>query len=98
MTEHFAVVNHVRWSDDDVPRATVIRSTDGWRWHDMGVTDPDSASEIAEALECLSELRALREAGDDIVNAVALLSCAGQPEDMDLLLRSVQAWNEARRD
>ena len=46
----YAVVAHYRWLDAEQPRATVIRSRDGWLWHDMCTTDPDSADEIAEAL------------------------------------------------
>jgi 3-hydroxyisobutyrate dehydrogenase-like beta-hydroxyacid dehydrogenase len=35
----------------------VIRSRDGWVWHDMCTTDPDSAEEIAEALQAVEEAR-----------------------------------------
>ena len=48
--EQFAVVIHSRWLETDEPKATVIRSVNGWIWHDMCVTDPDTAQEIAEAM------------------------------------------------
>lgn len=60
----FAVLIHGRWLDDEPPRATVIRSRDGWTWHDMCTTDPDSAEEIAEALTVVEELRAERVAAE----------------------------------
>jgi hypothetical protein len=60
----YAVVAHYRWRDDEQPRATVIRSRDGWTWHDMCTTDPDSAEEIAEALTVVEELRAERVAAE----------------------------------
>jgi len=62
--DRYAVVSHGRWLDDDEPRATVIRSRDGWTWHDMCTTDPDSADEIAEALTVVEELRAERVAAE----------------------------------
>ena len=60
----YAVVAHYRWLDDEQPRATVIRSRDGWVWHDMCTTDPESADEIAEALTVVEELRAERVAAE----------------------------------
>jgi hypothetical protein len=60
----YAVVVHGRWHDDEQPRATVIRSRDGWVWHEMCTTDPDSADEIAEALTVVEELRAERVAAE----------------------------------
>ena len=60
----YAVVVHGRWLDDEQPRATVIRSRDGWVWHDMCTTDPESADEIAEALTVVEELRAERVAAE----------------------------------
>ena len=48
--EQYGVVVHGRWSDDEKPQATVIRSIDGWVWCDMCTTDPETADEIAEAL------------------------------------------------
>ena len=62
--DRYAVVVHGRWSDDEPPRATVIRSRDGWLWHDMCTTDPDSAEEIAEALSYVAEDRAGRAAAE----------------------------------
>jgi hypothetical protein len=58
--DRYAVVVHGRWSDTEPPRATVIRSRDGWTWHDLCTTDPDSADEIAEALTYVAEDRAVR--------------------------------------
>jgi hypothetical protein len=63
-SDRYAVVVHGRWSDDETPRATVIRSRDGWTWHDMCTTDPDSAEEIAEALTYVAEERAGRAAAE----------------------------------
>jgi len=60
----YAVVVHGRWLDTEPPRATVIRSRDGWLWHDMCTTDPDSAEEIAEALTYVAEDRAERAAAE----------------------------------
>lgn len=60
----YAVVLHGRWLDTDEPLATVIRSRDGWTWHDVCTTDPDSADEIAEALTVVEELRAERVAAE----------------------------------
>ena len=60
----YAVVAHYRWLDDEQPRATVIRSRDGWLWHDMCTTDPESAEEIAEALTVVEELRVERVAAE----------------------------------
>jgi hypothetical protein len=62
--DRYAVVSHYRWSDDEPPRATVIRSRDGFWWHDMCTTDPDSADEIAEALTYVAEERAGRAAAE----------------------------------
>ena len=62
--ERYAVVVHGRWSDDEPPRATVIRSSDGFMWHDMCTTDHDSAEEIAEALTYVAEDRAERAAAE----------------------------------
>lgn len=59
----YAFVVHSRWSDDEKPTATVIRSSDGWRWHDLCVTDPDQAEEICEALEISGGLKDILEAG-----------------------------------
>jgi hypothetical protein len=58
--DRYAVVVHGRWADAEPPRATVIRSRDGWLWQDMCTTDPDSAEEIAEALTYVAEDRAVR--------------------------------------
>jgi hypothetical protein len=60
--DRYAVVAHYRWSDAEPERATVIRSRDGWLWHDLCTTDPDSAEEIAEALTYVAEDRAERAA------------------------------------
>jgi hypothetical protein len=57
VTETFAVVIHSRWLETDEPRATVIRSTNLWIWHDVCVTDPDTAQEIAEALTACERAR-----------------------------------------
>jgi hypothetical protein len=62
--ERYAVVVHGRWSDAEPARATVIRSRDGWIWHDICTTDPDSAEEIAEALTYVAEDRAERAAAE----------------------------------
>ena len=62
--DRYAVVAHYRWLDDEPPRATVIRSRDGWVWHDMCTTDPDSAEQIAEALSYVAEDRAGRAAAE----------------------------------
>jgi hypothetical protein len=62
--DRYAVVVHGRWSDDEPPRATVIRSRDGWVWHDLCTTDPDTAQEIAEALEKVEQMRAERVQAD----------------------------------
>jgi hypothetical protein len=51
--ERFAIVQHDRWLETEPPRASVIRSTDGWIWYEVCVTDPDSAYEIAEALTAM---------------------------------------------
>jgi hypothetical protein len=59
--EQFSVLRHTRWLETDEPRATVIRSRDGWTWHEMCTTDPDAADEIAEALTYVEEDRAGRE-------------------------------------
>lgn len=69
----YAVVLHGRWLDTDEPLATVIRSRDGWVWHDMCTTDRDSAEEIAEALTVVEELRAERVAAE----AAALVAEVG---------------------
>ena len=70
----YAVVIHGRWLDTEPPRATVIRSRDGWVWHDMCVTDTDSAHEIAEALTVVEELRAERVAAEAAALAQEMLS------------------------
>jgi hypothetical protein len=70
--DRYAVVVHGRWSDDEPPRATVIRSRDGWTWHDMCTTDPDSAEEIAEALHYVAEDRAERAAAERVADEIAL--------------------------
>ena len=57
VTETFAVVVHSRWLETDEPRATVIRSTNGWIWHDVCVTDHGTAQEIAEALTACERAR-----------------------------------------
>ena len=48
--EQYGVVVHGRWLDTDQPQATVIRSDDGWTWQEVCTTDPETATEIAEAL------------------------------------------------
>jgi hypothetical protein len=63
--EQFAVLQHTRWLETDEPRATVIRSRDGFMWHEMCTTDPDTAEEIAEALTYVEEDRAERRKQDD---------------------------------
>ncbi len=55
--DRYAVVAHYRWSDDEPPRATVIRSRNGWIWHDLCTTDPDSAEEIAQALQTVEDMK-----------------------------------------
>jgi hypothetical protein len=81
--DRYAVVVHGRWSDDEPPRATVIRSRDGWVWHDMCTTDPDSADEIAEALTYVAEERAERRLAE-VAAAVAQhkADTAGNPQCM----------------
>lgn len=91
--ETFAAMHHTRWTDDEEPKATVIRSWDGFTWFQVCETDPESATEIAEALYCMSELRALREAGDALAYALATFVGNGTEEFGDLLV----AWEEARR-
>ena len=81
--DRYAVVVHGRWSDDEPPRATVIRSRDGWLWHDMCTTDHDSADEIAEALTYVADDRAGRAAAE----AAALVAqhkadTSGNPQSM----------------
>lgn len=56
-SEQYAVVMYGRWLETEEPRATVIRSTDGWIWHDVCTTSPDTAQEIAEALDLMKEAR-----------------------------------------
>jgi hypothetical protein len=55
--EQFAVVIHSRWLETEEPKATVIRSTNGWIWHDVCVTDPGTAQDIADALMVRQEAR-----------------------------------------
>ena len=62
--DRYAVVVHGRWLETEPPRATVIRSRDGWTWHDMCTTDPETADEIAEALHYVAEDRAERAAAE----------------------------------
>jgi hypothetical protein len=58
--EQYGVVVHGRWLETEKPQATVIRSRDGWTWHDMCTTDPDTATEIAEALHQAEQRRVTR--------------------------------------
>ena len=48
--EQYGVLVHGLWLDTDQPQATVIRSDDGWTWQEVCTTDPETATEIAEAL------------------------------------------------
>jgi hypothetical protein len=48
--EQYGVVVHGVQLDTDQPQATVIRSDDGWTWQEVCTTDPETATEIAEAL------------------------------------------------
>ena len=55
--EQFAVVRHSRWLETDEPKATVIRSDNGWIWFEVCVTDPDTAQMLADALTACEEAR-----------------------------------------
>jgi len=73
-SEQYGVLIHGRWLETEKPQATVIRSDDGWTWQEMCTTDPETATEIAEALrqvalrrsdaydEALADLRFERDA------------------------------------
>ena len=66
MASKYGVVRHSRWSEEEEPKATVIRSSDydDWTWHDVCVCSPDYAEEIAEALQNAHEIVDLRFAGE----------------------------------
>jgi hypothetical protein len=81
--DRYAVVAHYRWSDAEPERATVIRSRDGWLWHDMCTTDPDSAEEIAEALTYVAEDRAERRLAEtEALVAQHNAETPGNPQSM----------------
>ena len=49
-SERYGVLVHGWRLETEKPQATVIRSDDGWTWQEMCTTDPETATEIAEAL------------------------------------------------
>ena len=82
--ERYAVVHHGRWLETEEPRATVIRTWDGQNWHDVCTTDPETAQEIAEALDGLGEFARVHR-----VLALAVTRLAG---------RSDRPWQEVLDD
>jgi len=88
--EQFGIVRHSRWLESDEPLATVIRSSDGWAWHDMCVTDPDTAEEIADALTYTEQDRgkgAMAEFSPLVVVSDALRAVADEQYDEIMRLR-----------
>ena len=85
--EQFAVVIHSRWLETDEPRATVIRSSNGWIWRDVCVTDPDTAQEIADALIRCGEAEAITVIGDweAVWQAAGRPGVAGESKSLGLL-------------
>jgi len=71
--EQFGVLVHGRWLETEPPQATVIRSDDGWTWHEMSTTDPETATEIAEALHQVALRRSYtydEALADQLVDAI----------------------------
>jgi len=52
---------------------------------------------VASLNQSSKELERLRAAGDEVVAAVAAVSCGGPPKDMHRLERAYSYWQEARR-
>jgi hypothetical protein len=70
MKETYAALIHSRWLESEIPRATIIRSTDGFIWHDVCVCNPDYAEEIVAALNTSRQLRDFIAIGDELVDAI----------------------------
>ena len=60
----YAVVIHDRWDESEEPTATVIRSTDGWVWHEVCTCGPENAQEVAEALGAMEDIQRTRSIAD----------------------------------
>lgn len=79
-----SVLLHSRWLETEEPRATVMRSNNGWVWHEVCDSDPETAQEIAEALNAqedgglvddYSDVEQLRTA---LHLAIGLMSTSGE--------------------
>ena len=103
--EQFGVLIHGRWLETEKPQATVIRSDDGWTWQEVCTTDPETATEVAEALHqaALRRNDTYDEALADQL-ARALRSCihdrptAHTDEVWQRIHRALEAHEEARRE
>ena len=69
-SEQYGVLIHGRWLETEKPRATVIRSDDGWTWHEVCMTDPETATEIAEALHHVALRRSDEALAGQLVKAI----------------------------
>jgi len=57
VTDRFAVMMRPQPADGSRRSAVVIRSRDGWVWHEVCTTDHETAQEIANAMTMMQEAR-----------------------------------------
>lgn len=98
MVFKYAVVMHSRWSEEEEPKATVIRSSDSWVWDDVCTCSPDYALEVAEALDVAQSLTGVREAGDALEDFIRYRMSHDNwtTADRDEAAAILGAWEKAR--
>ena len=88
--EQYGVLVHGRWLETEKPQATVIRSDNGWTWQEMCTTDPETATEIAEALHQVA-LRRIDTYGEAL--AAAMVD-AIERQEFDRAAHLAAKWRE----
>ena len=86
-SEQYGVLVHGRWLETEKPQATVIRSDDGWTWQEVCATDPETATEIAEALHQVALRRSDEALADQLADAI-------ERQEFDRAAHLAAKWRE----
>lgn len=97
MANKYSIVFHDRWLESEEPLATVVYSSDGWKWHEICTCSPEWAEEIAIALEKVEENKNLRADLEEAYDACRY-ALANSPRWKETAATVVATWEQHHRD